>query len=294
MNAGRRASFAVLLPLAATMSGAIAQAPGAGSETAAPVVELAERPVLFGGVRLWASQYDVPTAHRLVLVRDATTIVEQDAIVNATSKYTFAPIPFAGVRFNRFVVSASYLPSTRYDTRNASIGVIKRDELDLSVGYSILPSLVVAAAYKRVAQDRTARATNPVTGESIRSGFQADGVALGASASLPLSGSLSLYGNVAFGAGRSRLDSADAAGQSRLDLTYRNGEVGISYLALERARDAPLQSILVSAGYRAQVITTRKLGLGTYAIPSGQLIDIDRRDLTTTTDGVVVGIVAIF
>jgi len=243
---------------------------------------------------VYATQYDLPLATGPVIVTNGTTVVLQDSITNVASKTTFAPIVFAGARYDRFVASGTYTPPTRYDLRDPGVGSVKRDDLDLSVGYLVLPSVALAIAYKRVSQDRTSSQPDMRTTAGTRGGFVADGVALGASASVPLAGKFSFYGNVSFGLGKARLDAPDAAGDTRLNVNYRNGEVGLSYMAYEGSRDARLKNVVISAGYRAQVITTKDLGLGTFSVESNTQIGVQKRDITSTTDGVVLGILAIF
>jgi len=171
---------------------------------------------------------------------------------------------------------------------------VKREDLDFSLGYLVVPTVAVAVAYKRVTQDKTTGQIDPATGVTRASGFTAQGPGIGASASVPLSGRFSLYGNVAFGIGKARFPGTDAAGQSDADLSYRNGEIGLSYVLVERAAGALLTSVVISAGYRAQVTTTKGVALGTYSLDQTQLFAVQKQDLTSTTDGIVLGFVAIF
>ena len=65
-------------------------------------------------------------------------------------------------------------------------------------------------------------------------------------------------------------------------------------MLVERAAGALLTSVVISAGYRAQVTTTKGVALGTYSLDQTQLFAVQKQDLTSTTDGIVLGFVAIF
>jgi hypothetical protein len=71
---------------------------------------------------------------------------------------------------------------------------------------------------------------------------------------------LSLYGSFAYG--RLRLDAAvpDDAGRTRFNADYLLGELGLTY-----AVNTPLShlSFSITAGYRVQVVSTRKFELST-------------------------------
>jgi hypothetical protein len=278
-------------PLAAPV---MSQTPGAGAEAPPATTSVAvSGATFFAGVRLWANRFDVPALQSDVVVQAPGVLVRQTSVTNNTSDTEFVPMPVIGFRIDRFVASASYFPRTSYDGGEV-LGTVKRDEFDVSIGYSVLPSLVVSIGYKRGTQDKLIGQADPVTGEIPPSGVTSEGILLGASASLPIAGRLFLYGNAAYGIGRNKYDFADAEGKSRRDADYRIGEIGVSYVAYEGAPDSPVKSLLVSFGYRAQVLTTKDVALGTFAFPSNQPLSIQKKDVRTTTDGFVLGVVGVF
>ena len=164
MKVVRSASSAVVLASLAVVPSAPAQVPGAGAEAVAPVLEVAAEPLFFGGLRLYINQYDLPFAQRIFTLDSHGVPVTQDTISNTTSKTTVAPVVFAGVRHKRFVASASYTPTTQYRTNDPLLGAVKREDLDFSLGYLVVPTVAVAVAYKRVTQDKTTGQIDPATG----------------------------------------------------------------------------------------------------------------------------------
>jgi hypothetical protein len=270
---------------------AIGQAPGAGSEgSAVQATANLGGATVFGGVRLWINQWDIPSVQRILIPNPTspTSVLLQDAIVKDLSKTELVPIPFIGVRAGKFVGSVSYFPRTRYDSRDPSLGTVDRDEFDVTLGYALAPSLVLSLAYKHAFD-------NKLSGQISPSGAKVDGVLLGASGAAPLVGRLSLYGNMAYGFAREKADFSDASGESKYSANYQIGEVGVSYLLYEGAEGQPLKNVLLSFGYRAQGFTVKSVTLGTFGLGAPPvLLDTQKKDVRTTTDGFVLGIVGSF
>jgi hypothetical protein len=115
------------------------------------------------------------------------------------------------------------------------------------------------------------------------------------SGSFPLAGRLSAYGNFAYGFAREKTDFADAAGEDRYRGNYRIGELGLLFRLYGDAASTVLKNVSVSLGYRMQAFTVESVAIGTYAPTAPTVpISIRKSDLQTTTDGVVLGVVAVF
>jgi hypothetical protein len=286
---------AIVAANACLVAPTMSQSPGAGSETpGTQTLAAAGQMTAFAGLRLWANQWEISNLQSVLVAEGPQTLVRREQLGSNVSKTEFVPIPVIGVRYDKFVASASYLPKTSYDSQDPTLGKVKRDELDLNVGYSVLPTVVISLGYKRGTQDRLTGQLDPTTGESIPSGVKVEAILLGASASVPLAGRFSFYGNVAYGVGRNKTDFVGATGETRFDSDYKIGEIGVSYAAYEGGAGAVLKSVLISVGYRAQVLTSKDLPLGTYTVPGNSLIDVQHVDVKTTTDGFVVGLVGVF
>lgn len=130
----------------------------------------------------------------------------------------------------------------------------------------------------------------------VAGGSKTSGLLFGVSGSVPLAGSerLSLYGNFAYGLGRNKSDLPYANGDNKLDVSYRIGEVGLSYRLLAEPIGA-IKQLSLSIGYRSQTVVFKKVPLGTYAnMASTTPLSIQRRNAQSTTDGIVVGLVGVF
>ena len=168
------------------------------------------------------------------------------------------------------------------------MGTVERDEFDGSLGYAVVPSLILSLAYKHGFQNKISSQISP-------SGSNVNAILLGASGAAPLFGRLSLYGNIAYGLARDKVDVQDAAGESKFSANYAIGEVGVSYLLYEATQGQPLKNLLVSFGYRAQGLTIKSVSFGTFSLGSPPIVlDSQKRDIRTTTDGFVLGIVGSF
>jgi hypothetical protein len=286
-----RSTLLVCMGVFACVGPAIGQAPGAGSE-ASPVQATANlgSTTVFGGVRLWINQWDIPSVRGVLIPNPTspTSVLLQNIVVKDLSKTEVVPIPFIGVRAGNFVGSVSYFPRTGYDSRDPLLGTVDRDEFDVTLGYAVAPSLVLSLGYKHAFD-------NKLSGQISPSGVKIDGILLGASGAAPLVGRLSLYGNIAYGFAREKTDTPDSAGESKYSANYQIGEVGVSYLLYESTEGRPLKNVLLSFGYRAQSFTVKSVALGTFGPgPPLVLLDSQKKDIRTTTDGFVLGIVGSF
>ena len=263
------------------------QAPGAGSETV-PREPAAVEPgvTFFTGVRLWVNQFEVPTLQVLPVVdpNHPGTPLLQSVLNTNVSQTKVTPIPFFGLKAGNFVLAGSYFVSTSYDSGVSSIGSVDREEYDVSLGYSVIPSLVLSVGYKHASQNKLT--------EFSPSGVKIDAGLIGISASLPIAGKFSFYGNVAYGWGRNKYDFSSVSGTSSLSSTYRIGELGGSYLAYQ---GSAVKSILVSLGYRAQFLTTKGAPLDTVTFTDPpRVVDVQHQNKSSTTDGFIFGLTMVF
>src|SRR5206468_2958238 len=120
----------------------------------------------------------------------APAILRLDAI-KPISKLEVVPIPFIGMRSGNFLGTASYFPRTGYDSQNAMLGTVEREEYDATVGYFVLPALVLSLGYKHQSQDK-------ISGQFSNT-LRNDALLLGASGNVALTDRLSFYGNAAYG-----------------------------------------------------------------------------------------------
>jgi hypothetical protein len=266
------------------------QTPGASADVP-PGAATAEMggATIFAGVRLWANQWEIPSIERIAIIPGiGAPPVLQDVVVKSLSKTEFVPIPIVGMRIGNFLASASYFVKTGYDSQDPLLGTVDRDEFDVNVGYAVLPSLVLSVGYKQATDSKLNAQFSPAGGK-------VDGILLGASASAPLGGKFLLYGNAAYGFAREKTDFKDAGGNDSYSGNYRIGEVGLTYLLYDKVEGQGIKSLSISFGYRAQNYTAKSVALGTFSATNPPvLISTQAKDINTTTDGFILGIVGTF
>lgn len=239
----------------------------------------------FGGLRVWGMNWETPVLTRAAVFDPANPSAPATKdIEQRYSSTRAAPIPFLGVRYGNFIGSVSYLTRTAYGF-NGLPNDIRREEFDATLGYYVIPQLALSVGYKTAKVDRISTL--------VSGGSTTDVYLVGASSSVPLEGSgrLSLYGNVAYGVGKSRADIPDS---NKVDVSYRIGEVGLSY-RLFSAPQGALKHLNLSFGYRAQVATLKNIAFGSYATPTSLVpTSVERRNIQSTTDGFVIGLIGVF
>ena len=176
--------------------------------------------------------------------------------VPASDKLVWLPI--VSVRYGDFVGSISAFPSTRFSFVDDGSGT--RSELDVNLGYAVMPGLTLTLGYKKVSQGDGADVYRPA------------GPVAGISANAPLGGAFSLYG--ALGIGRLKTPAGD---KIAFRAGYRLTELGLAYTL--NAERFPRRWTL-TAGYRIQVLSS-------YEAFNAQ----DGRD---TTQGLTLGAIATF
>lgn len=243
----------------------------------------------FAGVRLWANEWDIVAFKRTLALDPANpgSLVLRDELDITKSDLELTPMPTVGLRYKKVLASLTYFMPTSYNGKGGLESDVERREIDLNLGYYVLPSLVVSLGYKEAKVDRLL--------DDVASKQNIKGILLGVSGSAPLSERWSLYGNFAYGLGRQKSEFADAAGETKYSARYAIGEVGLSYRIMDGSPGALVKAISGSLGYRAQSYTSKDVALGTYAMsdPNTPLYTTTR-DGRTSTSGAVLAVVASF
>lgn len=250
---------------------------------------------ILAGVRLWTNTWDMSTVERVPVVpnpANPTNVVLQEIVTTAVTSTEYVPIPFLAARAGNWLGSIYYFPRTSYNSRNDRIGTVDRDEYDISLGYSLLPSsegsLIVSVGYKRAYASK-------LVPQLENSGTKVEGVLIGLAGAAPITDRLRLYGSAAYGFATQKVEFAALDGSSRYDGTYRVGEVGLTYVVHTGTTGQVLKNVALTAGYRIQSYTTKSVPLfTTTASATPVILATEHRDLNTTTDGFVIGVVATF
>lgn len=247
------------------------------------------------GVRIWANTWDIFAVERVPVVPNPTnpsSIVLQDVVRTSVSATEFVPIPFIAARVDNWLASVYYFPRTEYDSRNNQIGTVERDEFDVTFGYSFVNrtegSLIASVAYKQAFVSK-------LVPQLEDSSARIKGVLIGISGSASITEKLRLYGSAAYGFAKQTVAFTGLDGGNRYDGSYRVAEVGLTYVAYVGGVGQALKSVAINGGYRIQNFTTKSVPLfTTTASVSPVVLSTEYRDLTTSTDGFVLGVVAAF
>jgi hypothetical protein len=181
----------------------------------------------------------------------------------ANSKLVLMPV--VGVRYGEFSASISAMPST--DFSFVSGGGNRRQELDLNLGYDVIPGLTLTLGYKKVSQ------TDRVDG----SRYRPSGPVAGLSGNASLSGPWSLYGSL--GVGKFKTPAGDSID---FKADYRLTELGLAYALYGNQF---VKRWTFTAGYRIQVLTSKDA----FVAPNG-----GSQDGVDTTQGFTLGAIATF
>ncbi|HKU13576.1 MAG TPA: hypothetical protein VJQ52_04220 [Steroidobacteraceae bacterium] len=213
----------------------------------------AEEPgvVISVGARAWYTQWTTFS----YFVDEATQ--QNLALTQVSADDKLAVMPLVSVRYDKWLASASALPSTDFTFPN---GKGTREELDVNVGYFVVPSLAVTLGYKHVSQSDGPNRYRPA------------GPVLGLSANAPLAGLWSMYGSL--GAGWLKTPGGDAID---FEADYRLAELGLAY-ALD-GNSMPRRWTF-TGGYRIQVVSSHDA--------------FDSQDGRDTTQGFTLGVMASF
>jgi hypothetical protein len=261
-------------------SPANAQSSGAGTPETTALAGLDwQNAHVFVGVRLWATQWDVPFAS-FTPTGEGTQV----DIVRSLSNTKIVPMPTVGVAAGKWLLAATLAPTTSYDCRCA-LGSVDRREFDINLGYEVLPRLYLSMGYKEAKQDKFV----PDTPSEVK----IKALLLGANASAPLTDTVTLYGNAAYGFARYRSEATDPEGRSDYDGEYEIGEVGVSWRFGEMLGPT-WRNTSVALGYRFQSFVAKDATVSAVIGTTGTTTSATRGDFRSNTSGPVVTLIAFF
>ncbi|MFN7727151.1 MAG: hypothetical protein ACK5QH_19000 [Rubrivivax sp.] len=264
-----------------------------GTATAA---ESAPEPEQFNVVvsqRLWFADWQQQLLNvRVVTAPTATTPAVANIDYVRTSSAKTIPVTSLGFRYGRFLGAVSSFTSTTFGTNgDTASGQSTRSELDLSVGYQLVPGLSVSYIRKSGKTSATSTAsTSALFGGDGQ--LKAAANLLGVSANAPLSERLSLYGNLAGGPGRLTYNLTPS-NVLKTDARYVVGEFGLVFRAGTDLFDGKLGALTLQLGYRTQSIHVPTTDYSSLAAYGFTVVD-NQRPGRTTTEGAVVGVGLVF
>ena len=212
---------------------------------------------------------------------------------NVSSSTQVSFLPSIALRYGRYVLAGSFQPTTRYESPVAETpGVTarpERREWDVSLGYAVMPNLVVSVGWKDVSIDTTLGASFPVTETALPIKFA--GPFIGAAASTPLGSDWSLYGNVAYG----RPDAKVNGSTIGTSTDYISTEFGLQY-SLRGLGQAFERAVLI-LGYRTQSSRTKNAAVTVLGLnPATGAVGFQNGTLSSRSsiDGVTLGVAFAF
>ena len=250
----------------------------------------------FVGQRVWLATWDQAYLDALVVIPNPLNPVPiiQQTNSRAVSDTAVLPQTSFGVRFKNWTFATTVMPGTNFTSGGLAINdTIRRNEVDLSVGYAFSPYIVGSVVYKtgRIDQVATANATR-LTG--VGGSYKVEGLLLGISATVPLQGPVALYGNFGYGPARQTISVSGSS-----DLGFKGGyqisEVGFAYRLTDDRAFLGFTSLSMQLGYRSQTVTINDLNFDTFStgrVPT--VISTQYKNVRSTTQGIVFGIVAAF
>lgn len=210
------------------------------------------------GARAWYAEW---TTFSFFTTPDGKTNL---ALTQVAANNKLVVLPVVSVRYGNFSGSLSaFLPT---DFSFVGGGGNTRKELDVNLGYDVLPGVALTLGYKKVSQ-------SDIEGNRYRPA----GPVVGISANAPLAGAWSMYGSL--GVGKLKTPSGDAID---FKADYRLTELGLAYTLSGNQQP---QRWTFTAGYRIQVLSSQEA----FTTPNGE-----SQDARDTTQGLTIGVIATF
>lgn len=283
-----------ILSIGLVASGMLVTGQAFAEKTSSAANEPSSAPIFFASQKFWAATWDIPLMDAAITLPGPNLTTNPKHFVSDTA---LIPVTAVGASYAGFTLVGNLYSETDFSISSQNGQKVSRKEYDISLGYAILPNLTASLAYKNgsISQGITQNTATLTGGSTSSSSYDVTGWLLGISGSVPLSGPLSLYGNVAYGTATEKLKNSSSVGKSSFDGNYKIGEIGLSYRIADSSNMSFLKSATIQLGYRAQVITIRDFPFHTFSLANPTTpISTERLNVKSTTDGFILGLVAAF
>lgn len=240
-------------------------------------------PSFFVAQKAWFVDWDIILIDsRFVAPSPSNPVPTLQTGTSKVSSSRAIPLTTFGVRLDRWTLSASVGPSTRFSNDEIDGGSVSRTEYDVNLSYALTPNIGLTLIYKGGKVDGRARA-NAVMPELFANRLSPRGVALGLSAATTVGDRVALYANAAYGPGRASTSGALPAVHAR----YSVGEFGVSY----RFPPEAFGGIALQAGYRMQHFRFTDFPSSTYAASQPPVeLSTTRGEVSSMSKGPILGL----
>lgn len=239
--------------------------------------------------RLWDARWD----HRIVdaaltAAPTATTPPEVTVSVRQRTASKIVPIHSVGLHYKGWLASASaWSADFDFDGFTAT-GRSKRREFDVTIGRALMPGVMASLTYKQ-GKVQSATTAQAVAMLNLQGRQKGEGLLLGLSAVAPLSHPVSLYGSLAYGAGKYQV-AEEVPGNPKSSARYVIGDFGMAYRIESPGGTRAVDAVTVQLGYRSQVLSFRRIGVSLPASSAVKLVGLNEGKVRSTTDGLVMGV----
>lgn len=244
----------------------------------------------FAAQRFWFASWDA-------LLLDASIVIPNPAnpvpVIQtgylSSVKSVILPITSIGAAFGNWSLAANLTPTTNVSITEAIGGEVSRSEYDVSLGYAINENLSAALIYKagKVENAVTISASNLLGVASSEQDLS--GWLIGITGRGKVAENFTMYGNAAFGPGRAT--NRSNFGDTKTSFIYSIGEIGVSY----KFPNISFGSWSIQAGYRIQSVLIKDAEFQTISLPpTSTVIFTERKNIQSTTQGIVLGISVAF
>jgi hypothetical protein len=248
-------------------------------------------PTFFVAQRAWYASWNTNLLDAQITANGGTPQLETSITSGVTSSWM--PVTSLGVRVGDVTAIASVFPSTKFAGEGLAAGQ-KRSEFDLALGYNLSPSVTALVIYK---QGKVSPATTVQAAQLLQfnASEKGGGIILGLNGVTPVNDKLSLYGNVAYGPSRWKIEGNSPV-TSRFSGSYSIVDLGLAYRFDTTGILDGFKAVNLQLGYRSQTVEFNDVDLPIYSVGPGpvQQIGNRRKDVSSSTYGFIFGISSAF
>jgi len=289
---GPSVAFALLCASSGAAMAQAGDAAGGPSASESPTLQVEDpsksAPTFFVGQRLWYATWNSTVLDTQIVTDPVTQVTRIENSMASSLSSNWMPVTSLGMRVGDVTAIASFFPKTTFD-RGGPAGGQTRQEQDFALGYNLYPTLTASLIYKsgKVTSGTTLRTTQLLNVTATERGR---GLIFGLNGQAPLDHNLSLYGNVAYGPSKWKIENAETYSGR-----YAIADLGLAYRLQTAGLLDAFKAVTLQMGFRSQMVEFKDVDIRTFSttVP-GQVLSNQKRDVVSTTYGLIFGISSAF